>query len=373
MKSLPTLPNTRVALRLAALKVVAGALLAASAPRAAAQVPAAFQDQMLVQGLDWPAGLAFLPEGRPPVGELYTAQVRMIVQGALASVDPIGVVDSVQVGGELGLFAVAVDPRWPVKPFVYVMYTATDQTIRVSRLTATGDLSNGTSGNLTLDPISRRDLINDIPSLTEDHNGGCLRFAADQMLYVSFGEDARACMATDSTALFGVLARMDVRNLPDTPGPPDKSLLVPVDNPYVDRPVVETRLMYARGFRNPFRIHVDLPTGRVFVADVGLKAWEEMDVIVAPGLHCGWPFYEGTAPYVTTECGVGPPPYPMQPPAYEYTRGEFCPLPDPLSCPSCIIGGVVFRHVDNSPVSFPADYDGQYMFSDYYDGFIWRV
>ena len=155
--------------------------LSASQLRAAAQLPTGFQDQVLASGLDWPTGLAFLPDGRLIVCELLSGRLRMIVNGELAAIDPIGVVDSLAIaGGEQGLLGVAVDPRWPTKPFIYVLSSAIDSTLRISRLTATGDFSDGNSGNLAIVPGSRRELIRDIASVTEVHSGGTLRFGPDR-------------------------------------------------------------------------------------------------------------------------------------------------------------------------------------------------
>ena len=343
--------------------------LSASQLRAAAQLPTGFQDQVLASGLDWPTGIAFLPDGRLIVCELLSGRLRMIVNGELAAIDPIGVVDSLAIaGGEQGLLGVAVDPRWPTKPFIYVLSSAIDSTLRISRLTATGDFSDGNSGNMAIVPGSRRELIRDIASVTEVHSGGTLRFGPDSMLYVSLGEDAIACTATDTTRLNGVILRLEVRALPDTPGPPNKPLLVAAGNPWATSANLNRRLVWETGLRNPFRFHIDQPTGRLFIADVGFQKYEELDVAERGGLNFGWPYLEGTFPFVTTECGV-PAPNNLVGPSYQYDRAQYCPA----SCPATIIGGVVLRHVANSTVTWPASYEGQYIFSDYYTGFIWRL
>jgi glucose/arabinose dehydrogenase len=340
---------------------------------AAAVLPTGFDDQPLVSALDWPVGLGFLPDGRLITCELKSGRLRMIVNGELGGIDPIGVVDSLDASTEEeGLLSVAVDCRWPTKPYLYVLYTAADSTIHLSRLAATGDLSDGTSGNLAVVPGSRRDLIRDIVSRNDAHNGGTLRFGPDSMLYVSLGEDANACTATDTTKLNGVILRLDVRNVPDGPGAPNKALLVPADNPWAGNANLNRRLTFARGLRNPFRFHIDAPTGRLFVADVGWQTYEEVDIVDAGGLNFGWPHFEGTSPWLSDECGPPVPPG-LVPPVYEYARSQWCPYPDPLTCAAAIIGGVVLRHVEHSTVSFPASYDGHYIFSDYYDGFIWQI
>jgi glucose/arabinose dehydrogenase len=361
--------------RTALLAALVPALIAVSsaARPAAAALPDGFGDQLVYGPMDRPVGMAFLPDGRLLVIELKTAKVRMLVGGSPAANDPLLTVDSVATAEEeQGLLSIAVDPRWPVKPFVYVHYTALDQTLRLSRFTALGDLDAPASGNLALDPGSRRDLIRDIPDLQGNHNGGTLRFGPDSMLYWSVGEDAYACQAIDSTRLHGVVARMDVRPLPDAPGPPDKALLVPADNPFANRPNVNLRLTWALGLRNPFRFHIDAPTGRVFIADVGWIYYEEVDIADQPGMDFGWPYYEGTQAYVTTECGPLQPAG-LAPPAHQYTRAEFCPFPNPLDCAASIIGGVVYRRNPAAPFAFPAEYDGDYFYSEYYDGFLRRL
>ena len=35
--------------------------------------------------------------------------------------------------------------------------------------------------------------------------------------------------------------------------------------------------------------------GEIYVGDVGMGTWEELNVIKEPGTNCGWPFYEGLA------------------------------------------------------------------------------
>jgi hypothetical protein len=214
-------------------------------------------------------------------------------------------------------------------------------------------------------------VIRDAPDQYEDHNGGCLRFGPDSMLYASFGDDLAPCHAEDHSQLYGVIARMDVRKLPDTPGPPDKALIVPPDNPFVNSSLPNERLVYARGFRNPFRFDIDRHTGRVFVGDVGLLTYEELDVIDVPGANMGWPYFEGPQSYLPTQCGPVAPPG-LQAPTYYYGRNQPCYYTSTELCPAAIIGGLVIRSVA-TPVSFPPEYDGQYLFSDFYDGFLWRI
>jgi cysteine-rich repeat protein len=146
-------------------------------------------------------------------------------------------------------------------------------------------------------------------------------------------------------------------------------VLVPTDNPFAG-PNDNARLTAAFGLRNPFRIHVDPSTGRVFIADVGFARFEEIDLLEpdALGQNYGWPFREGPAVTTTAGClepgGSGAGTYTA--PIAFYDRSTFAP--------ASVIGAGVYRPV-NYPfdLSFPPEYDGDYFFAEYYRGFLRRL
>jgi glucose/arabinose dehydrogenase len=373
---MPLPPNSRPAARrrtvvaglVAAL--VSAALGFATGARSQVLLPTDFHDESMLTGLNQPVSFAFLPDGRVLLNELKSGRVRMVVGDAIATTDPVLTVDSLETGGEeTGLLGIAIDPRWPSSPYVYLYYTAIGNTIRLARYTATGDLSNGESGLLGLDPASKRYLVRDVVSVNDNHNAGTLAFGPDSMLYASFGEDARACFSFnfDPTKLYGIIARMEVRNLPPSPGPYDLALLAPPDNPFPSHATPQGRLVYSYGLRNPFRFHIDAPTGQIFIADVGWEHYEEVDIATQGGQNFGWPYFEGDWTYVTNECGPPPPPPGLKAPAFQYDRASYG------GGGAAIIGGVVYRPATGSTTTFPAEYDGDYFLSDYYEGFIWRL
>src|SRR5262245_39877219 len=345
--------------------LAAFACLAFAPPPARAQVqlPDQFVDQLVATGLNEPTGLAFLPDQRLIVVERDGA-VRMIADGKLGGVDPMVVVDSVDATGDRGMTGVAIDPRWPVKPYVYVYYDRLDGTCRITRYTAGGDLASPNSLYLYLDAASKYDVIADIPDLQSVHNGGTLRFGADSMMYAALGEDGFACAAQDTMSLRGVMIRINVRGLPDGPGgPPDKNLLVPADNPLVGYPVLNARLGWATGLRNPFRFHIDPLTHSIMVADVGWNLFEEVDAITAPMQNFGWPFYEGPAAYVSSCPGIIQNPT-LKSPIFSYDRTGFT---------SAIISGGIYRSGPCLTCNFPIEYEGDFFFSDFYEGFLRRI
>src|SRR5262249_35094342 len=149
---------------------------------------------VVVGQLAQPTSLAFLPDGRVLFTEQRSGQVRLVVNGHIAATDPVVTVPNlVNSGNEQGLLAIAIDPAWPAKPYVYLYHDRTGNRLRLVRYEASGDLGNPSGENLTLaNPYL---LIDDIPDNASNHNGGSLRFGPDGMLYLSIGEDADACSA----------------------------------------------------------------------------------------------------------------------------------------------------------------------------------
>ena len=339
------------------------AVTAAASPAAPA-APAGFTSQIMVNFVNGPVSLAFLPDGRLFIAEQIDHQVRLWTGGGFPST--VINVPNVRAGGEGGLLGIAPDPRWPLKPYLYLLHNyiaAGDTDIRIVRFTCEGDLDNSGSGLVTADPASRRHVLTGNRDQNLFHNGGTLRFGPDGMLYASFGEDLDGCASQDTTNLNGKILRLDVSLVPDGPGaaPPRETLAAP-GNPFVTSPVTNHRLVYALGLRNPFRFHLDALTGDAFVADVGHDRYEEIDFIPAGGaggLDFGWPWREGFASF--SGCASGAPSGFTDPIwVYDHDAGS-----------AVISAGLYRRH--GGPAQFPADYEGDYFFADYYTGSVYRL
>ena len=335
---------------------------ASAVPSAHAALPTDFQDQLVVGGLSTPTSFAFLPDSRCFVTEQLTARIRLIVNGALSVTDPVCVVPNVRTNSFYqGLTGIAVDPRWPASPYLYVHYPTSTGKVLLSRFTAAGDLAFTGNGAITVNTATRYDILTDL--YDAGHNGGTLRFGLDQMLYASVGDsDHVHCSAQHIGSLRGVILRLDIRSLPaGAGGPPAKTLLVPADNPFVGNTDVNARLVWARGLRNPFRFHLDAPTGDVFIADVGEDTWEEVDRVSTPGPNFGWPLFEGPDPFLSCP---GAPGTGLSAPIYYY--GHASPS-------ESIIGAGVYRRPSPGPNRFPPEYEGDYFFSDFYSGSLRRL
>jgi len=362
---------TRAAVLILAVGMSIGCLHVSPA-QAQATLPTDFTDQLIRGSLNLPTGLAFVPDAGVDAGRrlFYVEQagvVRLLVDGVPGVADPSGIVaNTVTAGGERGLLGLAVDPRWPAKPYVYFHQSSSGNTIRIVRYTCTGDLAFTNNGALTMNPATRYELINDAPDAAYNHSGGTLRFAPDSTLFVSLGDDGNMCAAQDTTSLRGVILRLEVRNLPDgAGGPPARALLVPAGNPFPNHPSSNARLVWAMGFRNPWRFHVDagasLPTGRLLVGDVGEGSREEVDVI-GKANNAGWPMFEGNISNATCSQAVRSG---FTAPIYTYDHSASGGL-------SVLTLGI-YRRAGLGADKFPIEYEGDTFFADFFSGWIRRL
>lgn len=328
-----------------------------------ANLPGGFYDELQVWNLDYPVNMDFLPDGRLLIVERVTGRIRLIHDRHVSVTDPVLTVPDVRAGyGEQGLLGIAIDPHWPSRPFVYVMYTTSaSASIRIDRYRLTGDLGFTGDGSLLSNPQSRYNVLT-LPDFNLPHNGGTLRFGPDGMLYASLGDDLFQCDAQDPGYPYGKIFRLDVSNLPRTPGgPPAIDLITPADNPFVSHPMELAHLVWHYGLRNPWSFHIDPANGDLFIADVGASDYEEIDWATEPGKNFGWAWYEGPSAYVE-ECTVPGSDFVF--PIYSYDRREF-------EFGAAVVSGGVYRRW--GPTPFPEEYEGDYFFSDMGEGFLRRL
>jgi len=336
-----------------------------SAPAAGAAVPAGFSDE-LVTNIAAPTALAFTPDGRV----LVTTQpgtLRVVENDVLLATPAVNLAGRICTNSERGLLGVAVDPAFATNGFVFLYYSfnragdcGSGTVNRVARFVMTG---NTLGGEVVL--------IDNIPSPAGNHNGGDLNFGKDGMLYVSVGDGGcdypggtpSGCggsndASRDRHSLVGKILRID------------RNGGVPADNPFTGAGTASCRAgnvasgvicreTFAWGLRNPFRIAFDpnAATTRFHINDVGQNTWEEID-LGAAGAAYGWNLREGhCANGSTTDCGT--PPAGMTNPIFDYGRADGC---------TSITGGAF---VPNG--TWPAEYQGKYLFADYVCGRIFRL
>jgi uncharacterized repeat protein (TIGR03806 family) len=255
---------------------------------------------------------------------------------------------------EDGLLGMAFHPGYATNGYVFVFYTTFTNGAKwdcIARFQADPQNPNRALRE------SHTVILYQIDNPGGSHNGGDLHFGSDGYLYATLGDPNNVSQQINK--LFSGMLRIDVDRKPGNipPNPlvgTTGEYFVPIDNPYIGATTLngepinpdQTRTeFYAIGLRNPWRFSFDSLTGDLYVGDVGLWTWEEVNII-QKGKNYGWAFDEGASENPDYES-----------PLYQYGHDEGL----------AIIGGVVYRG-DQIP-----DLEGCYVFGDYASGTIWSL
>jgi glucose/arabinose dehydrogenase len=253
---------------------------------------------------------------------------------------------------EFGLLAMAFHPDYATNGYFFVYYTDTSQAMIVERYSVSGDPATSN----VADPQSAFPLFV-IPQPAPNHNGGWLGFGPnDGYLYITTGDGGFFCdpdqVAQDITnERKGKILRVDV----DSGSP----YAIPSGNPFVNE--VGDDEIWAYGLRNSFRAAFDSETGNFYIADVGARSVEEVNIQLASssgGENYGWDCMEGDQCSTVSDCmdnGCTCNEAGLTLPAHTYTHADGL----------AITGGEVYRGCAIS------DLDGSYFFADYVNGRIW--
>src|SRR5215813_1483286 len=409
---------------------VVGSLAGPDRAAVASVLPFGFRDTVVLSGMTNPTVVQFSSDGRIFVGQKNGV---IKVFSSLTDTNPVTFADlSAEVDDywDRGLLGLALDPNFPARPYVYVLYTydapvggtaptwndacpnppgpTTDGCVvsaRVSRLTASGNTMTGT------EQVLAEGWCQQFPS----HSIGTLLFGRDGALYAgagdgaSFntvdygqlgattpGDQANPCGDPPSpagTALAppaaegGALRSQSVRR---TDGPatlngaviridPDTGQGLP-DNPFASSDDPNARRIVAYGMRNPFRFTQRPGTNELWIGDVGASKWEEIDRLMSPTgsatRNFGWPCYEG-APAQSAYQAAGlnlcsslySSPGSVAAPYYAYQHSACV-----VNYPACHSGGSSITGIAfYQGGSYPAAYDGALFFADHTRNEIWAM
>jgi glucose/arabinose dehydrogenase len=227
------------------------------------------------QPLPFPAGVAYLPDGRALVTEKDTGTIRMVDRNGRVRRKPFAHLQ-VFSGAEYGLLTIAVDPQFKRFPFVYVYYvqpTANGKAARRARLVRFR-FRNGVGTGM-------RVLVDNVATNKETiHVGGAMVFKGNYLL-LAVGDgspsraDSRSQKAQDLSSREGKILRLTRDGRP-APGDPFRDGILTL------------------GHRNSYGLTIDRRTGAIFESENGPDQSDEVNRIVA-GRNYGWPVCEGIA------------------------------------------------------------------------------
>jgi glucose/arabinose dehydrogenase len=290
---------------------------------AATEFPSAkhtFAVDIVVEGLDHPWGMAFLPGGDLLITE-RSGKLRRVVDGKLLeqAVSGLPKIHAIDQGGLLGI---SLHPQFATNRLVYLSYTG------------------GTYGDYgtevvrgTLDGMALKDTKVIFRALPKQdggyHFGSRLQFAVDGTLYITLGDRGnRPAQGRSQTA----------QQLGTHPG----SLIrinddgsVPTDNPYVNKAGARPEI-YSYGHRNMQGIALHPQTQAIWTHEHGPQGGDEIN-INRPGANYGWPVITYGVNYVIgTAIGEGTHLAGMEQPVYKWV-------------PSIAPSGMLFYTGDHFP------------------------
>ncbi len=299
--------------------------------------------QEVVSGLGFPVSLT-----SPPGDErLFILEkggaIRVVKGGTLLSAPFLDLAGQLATRREEGLLGLAFPSDYASSGRFFVHYTHVSGEIRVSQFRVSADPDRA-------DPASESVVLTvDHPGVS--HNGGQISFGPDGFLYIAVGDggsrDGNDRGRGQSLGdLLGNILRIDVSS-----GLPYG---VPPDNPFVATAGARPEV-WSYGLRNPWRFSFDRATGDLYIADVGEKRWEEVNVSTASegagrGINYGWSHMEGPDCMQGEECDrTG-----LELPLLAYDHDSGC----------SITGGHVYRGS-----RIPA-LQGHYLYADFCEGWV---
>jgi glucose/arabinose dehydrogenase len=382
-----------------------------------------FSTSTVFTGLTLPTAFQFAPDGRVFVAE--KAGVVKVFDNVNDTTPTVFADLSTEVYNytDRGLLSLTVDPQWPTRPYVYVLY-AYDHVLgdpspapkyndtcggggsgvdngdcvasaRLSRLTA--NVAGGDPDHMTVG--GEKVLVEDWCQQFPIHINGTVTFGSDGALYASHGSAASAHFTdygqtgvptnpcgdppvpmggtqTIPTAEGGALRSQDAQTPNDPYGldgtvirvDPDTGAGLP-GNPLFSSSDANARRIVAYGLRMPFRIAPRPNANEMWVGDVGENLYEEVDRIPIGGplVNGGWPCYEAGSvnpdyqPLNICKNLVAQGPGAVLQPYWQYTHFQPAFSGDTCGTGSSATSGIAFY----GGGAYPTRYNGAMFLADY--------
>lgn len=268
------------------------ALFAAFAPAAgcAQGTPTTLQGEdhsyrvvTVVEGLEFPWSLAFLPGGDMLVTE-RPGRLRIIRDGQLDPA-PITGVPEVWARGQGGLLDVVLHPDFDENAWVYLTFSKPGPNGTATTAVARGRFDGSALNDV--EEIFEADAYNS----NRVHFGSRMAFDRDGYLFVSIGERGQEQQAQNTSNHQGTIVRLfDDGRVPD-------------DNPFVSNSDVRPEI-WAYGIRSPQGLAFRPGTDELWESEHGPRGGDELNRIRG-GANYGWPLITWGIDYDGTPVGEG--------------------------------------------------------------------
>ena len=272
--------------------------------------------------------------------------------------------DNMNRDNEEGLLGLAFHPKYKENGQFFLYYSADDGDGK--RRSVVSRFERTKNDPRKADPRSEKRVWVSAVDPFSNHNGGCIAFGPDGMLYISLGDsgagDDPLKTGQDPSDWFASILRIDV----DHPEG-DMAYGIPKDNPRLRDPGKFSNWapeVFCIGLRNVWKFTFDKKTGTIWAGDVGQNQWEMVHILQNGGNY-GWSVKEATHNYIAKQ-------------KKPFKRSDFsAPLVEYPHSPNetrersdygqSITGGYVYRGK-----ALPA-LEGIYVYGDFQSGRIWGL
>lgn len=249
------------------LLLIAAFASTAYSSRAHATSTAAYQVEVVAEGLDRPWSVAFLPDATLLVTE-RPGRLRVVDQNGLRA-EPVNGLPEIFVSGQGGLFEVLPALDYAESGVLYLSFAHGDKDAnhtRVIRARFDGHSLHDVTPVFTSQPAKSGDA----------HFGGRMTWMPDGTLILGLGDGFY--FREDAQKLDTHLAKIIRVNADGS---------VPEDNPFVGRADVLPEI-YSYGHRHVQAVVLDPASGLLYAHEHGPRGGDELNVI-RPGVNYGWP------------------------------------------------------------------------------------
>lgn len=224
----------------------------------------------IVEGLEKPWGLAFLPNGDMLVTESKRKQLRLIQNGKLHPKPITGLPKHIDTGGQGGLLDITLHPQFNKNQWVYFSYSGTGKG-GIGTEVARGRLINHRLIDVEI-------IFKASPKTSGSlHYGSRLVFAADSTLFITIGERYQHLEeAQNPENHLGSIIRIN----------DDGS--IPHNNPFTNHPNYQPEI-YSYGHRNPQGLALRSSDKTMWMHEHGPRGGDEVNILNKAGANYGWP------------------------------------------------------------------------------------
>ena len=228
-------------------------------------LPANFENQVIVENLKDPDYFAFSPDGRMFISERITGKLLVAKFNTTTDVwsinpTPFYTFDTPEpVRRSAGLRSITFDPDFINNGVIYAFYMKNgalqNRVVRIKASTSNADIADSNYGT------GGEELLIDLPfnstSASGSHNGGALQFGNDNKLYISTGDGWEGNFAGDPVQNLSTFTGKILRI--------NSNGTIPSDNPFYSQALGRYRAIFALGLRNPYSMSRHPSTGLLYI------------------------------------------------------------------------------------------------------------